>query len=567
LFRGGAQWRRRYFRQQEAVMKGRLAAVGLALAAVGCTEGGVPGAALESIRGADLHSRIATLASDSFAGRGPSSIGEERTMAYLQAEFSRLGLQAGNGESWYQDVPLVRSTVQGTPELTIRGRGAQARFAFADDYVAFTKRVAERAGLDNSELVFVGYGVVAPEFQWNDYEGLDVRGKTVVILVNDPGWAGPDTALFRGRAMTYYGRWTYKFEEAARQGAEGALIVHETEPAAYGWDVVRNSWTGPQFSLAAEDGNAGRVAVEGWIGLETARAIFRLAGQEFDSLKSQADRRGFQAVPLGVTASLGLRNEIVRSNSRNFLALLPGTDHADEYVIYMAHWDHFGMDPNREGDQIFNGAVDNATGTAGLIEIAEAFTTLSSPPSRSVLFLAVTAEEQGLLGSQYYGTHPVVPLAKTVAAINMDALNVNGRMRDVTVIGYGNSELDTYVEEAAQAQQRVVRPDPEPEKGYFYRSDHFSLAKVGVPAVYAESGKDNLEHGEAWTRERDDEYRAQRYHQPADEYDPAWDVTGMLDDLQLLFTVGYRLAHGRAFPNWREGTEFKAIRDQMLHQP
>jgi Zn-dependent M28 family amino/carboxypeptidase len=272
-------------------------------------------------------------------------------------------------------------------------------------------------------------------------------------------------------------------------------------------------------------------------------------------------------VPLGVSASLRLRNEIVRSNSRNFLALLPGTDHADEYVIYMAHWDHFGTDPNREGDQIFNGGVDNATGTAGLIEIAEAFTTLSSPPSRSVLFLAVTAEEQGLLGSQYYGTHPVVPLATTVAAINMDAMNINGRMRDVTVIGYGNSELDTYVEEAAQAQHRVVRPDPEPEKGYFYRSDHFSLAKVGVPAVYAESGKDNLEHGEAWTRERDDEYRAQRYHQPADEYDPAWDLTGMVDDLQLLFTVGFRLARGREFPNWREGTEFKAMRDQMLHHP
>jgi len=546
---------------------GRVAAVALSLAAAGCTEGGVPGAALESIRTEDLQPRIATLASDSFGGRGPSSIGEERTMAYLQSQFTGLGLRPGNGESWYQDVPLVRSTVQGTPELTIRGRGAQARFAFADDYVAFTKRVVEAAGLDNSELVFVGYGVVAPEFQWNDYDGLDVRGKTVVILVNDPGWAGQDTTLFRGRAMTYYGRWTYKFEEAARQGAQGALIVHETEPAAYGWDVVRNSWTGPQFSLAAEDGNAGRVAVEGWVGLETARAIFRLAGQEFDSIKTQADRRGFRAMPLGVTASLRLRNEIVRSNSRNFLALLPGTDHADEYVIYMAHWDHFGMDPNREGDQIFNGAVDNATGTAGLIEIAEAFTTLSSPPSRSVLFLAVTGEEQGLLGSQYYGTHPVVPLAKTVAAINMDAMNTYGPSHDITVVGFGNSELDAYVEEAAHAQGRTVRPDPEPEKGYYYRSDHFSLAKVGVPSLYTDQGIDNVEHGEAWTRAREDEYRAQRYHQPGDEYSPSWDLSGQAEDLQLLFTVGFRLARGREFPNWREGTEFKAIRDQMLHHP
>jgi Zn-dependent M28 family amino/carboxypeptidase len=533
----------------------------LAFVLGGCAEAGIPGAAVESIRDTDLHARIAVLASDSFAGRGPSSPGEEKTMTYLQAEFSRLGLRPGNGGSWYQEVPLLRSTVEGTPELTVRGRGAQARFAFGDDFVAFTKRVVESTALDNSELVFVGYGVVAPEFEWNDYEGLDVRGKTVVILVNDPGWNGADSALFRGRTMTYYGRWTYKFEEAARQGAEGALIVHETEPASYGWDVVRNSWTGPQFSLAVDDGNASRVAVEGWIGLETARAIFRLAGQEFDALKGTADRRGFRAVPLGIAAStrFQIRNE--RSTSRNFLAALPGTDHADEYVIYLAHWDHFGTASGGGGDQIFNGAVDNATGTAALIELAEAFTALSTPPSRSLLFLAVTAEEQGLLGSQYYGTNPVVPLAQTVAALNMDAMNVDGRMRDVTVIGYGNSELDEYVDEAAQAQNRVVRPDPEPEKGYYYRSDHFSLAKVGVPSLYTDQGIDHIEHGEAWTRQRQDDYRANRYHQPADQYDAAWDLSGMGEDLQLLFTVGFRLANSREFPNWREGTEFKAIRD------
>jgi Zn-dependent M28 family amino/carboxypeptidase len=529
----------------------------------GCGDGSVPGAALESIREQDLDPRIAALASDSFAGRGPSSIGEERTMAYLQAEFSRLGLEPGNGSSWYQEVPLVRSTVTNSPELTVRGQGAQARFAWADDYVAFSKRVTDRVDVNNSELVFVGYGVVAPEFQWNDYEGLDVRGKTVVILVNDPGWAGTDTAFFRGRAMTYYGRWTYKFEEAARQGAEAALIVHETEPAAYGWDVVRNSWTGPQFTLAAPDDNAGRVAVEGWIGLETARALFRLGGQEYDSLKAMADRRGFKAVPLGITASLRLDNEIVRSASRNFLALLRGTDRADEYVLYMAHWDHFGTDPNREGDQIFNGGVDNATGTAGLIELAEAFKSLSTPPSRSILFLAVTAEEQGLLGSQHYGANPVVPASQTVAAINMDAMNVDGRMKDVTVIGYGNSELDDYVEQAAREQGRVVRPDPEPEKGYYYRSDHFSLAKVGIPAVYVDQGIDHVEHGEAWTRARQDEYREKRYHQPSDEYQESWDLSGMVEDLQLLFSVGYRLATTEAFPNWRQGTEFRATRDQM----
>jgi Zn-dependent M28 family amino/carboxypeptidase len=544
-------------------------AVALVPVLAGCAGGDlVPGAALESITAADLAPRIAVLASDSLAGRGPSSVGEDRTMTYLQAEFTRLGLEPGNDGSWYQDVPLVRSAVQGAPELTIRGSGgAPARFTFGSDWVGFSKRVVERAEVSNAEVVFVGYGVVAPEFGWNDYEGLDVQGKTVVILVNDPGFATQDTALFRGRSMTYYGRWTYKFEEAARQGAAGALIVHETEPAAYGWDVVRNSWTGPQFSLAAEDGNLGRVAVEGWIQLETARAIFQVAGQEYEALKARAAQRGFRAVPLGVTASARLSLETVRSTSRNFLARLRGTDRADEYVIYMAHWDHFGTDTTREGDQIFNGAVDNATGTAGLIEMAEAFTALSTPPSRSVLFVAVTAEEQGLLGSQYYGTRPVVPLAKTVAAINMDAMNTDGRMRDVTVIGYGNSELDDYVIAAAESQGRVVRPDPEPEKGYYYRSDHFSLAKVGVPAVYVDQGIDHVEHGEAWTQQRQADYRAHRYHQPADEYDPSWDLSGLVEDLRVLFHVGFRIASGRDVPNWREGTEFKAIRDQMMGMP
>jgi Zn-dependent M28 family amino/carboxypeptidase len=544
-------------------------AVALVPVLAGCAGGDlVPGAALESITAADLAPRIAVLASDSLAGRGPSSVGEDRTMTYLQAEFTRLGLEPGNDGSWYQDVPLVRSAVQGAPELTIRGSGgAPARFTFGSDWVGFSKRVVERAEVSNAEVVFVGYGVVAPEFGWNDYEGLDVQGKTVVILVNDPGFATQDTALFRGRSMTYYGRWTYKFEEAARQGAAGALIVHETEPAAYGWDVVRNSWTGPQFSLAAEDGNLGRVAVEGWIQLETARAIFQVAGQDYEALKARAAQRGFRAVPLGVTASARLSLETVRSTSRNFLARLRGTDRADEYVIYMAHWDHFGTDTTREGDQIFNGAVDNATGTAGLIEMAEAFTALSTPPSRSVLFVAVTAEEQGLLGSQYYGTRPVVPLAKTVAAINMDAMNTDGRMRDVTVIGYGNSELDDYVIAAAESQGRVVRPDPEPEKGYYYRSDHFSLAKVGVPAVYVDQGIDHVEHGEAWTQQRQADYRAHRYHQPADEYDPSWDLSGLVEDLRVLFHVGFRIASGRDVPNWREGTEFKAIRDQMMGMP
>jgi Zn-dependent M28 family amino/carboxypeptidase len=538
-------------------------ALALVAVALGCTKAAVPGAALESITADGIKPHVAVLAADSLGGRGPSSVGEERTLAYLQRQFSALGLEPGNGDSWYQDVPMVRSTA--TPaELTARAKGATARFRYADDFMAITRRVVDAVALNNSELVFVGYGIVAPEYQWNDYAGLDAKGKTVVVLVNDPGFATQDTTLFRGRTMTYYGRWTYKYEEAARQGAAGVLIVHETEPAAYPWDVVRNSWSGPQFNLESEDGNMSRCAIEGWVTVETARALFRMGGQEYDSLKPTAAARGFTAVPLGVSVSLNLKNDIVRSTSRNFLAKLPGGAHADEYVLYTAHWDHFGTDPNRQGDQIFNGAVDNATGVAGLLEIAKAFTTLSSPPDRSVMLIALTGEEQGLLGSTYYSTHPVVPLDKTAAVINMDAMDVLGRMKDITVVGLGYSELDDYVTAAAQRQGRVVRPDPEPEKGYYYRSDHFPFAKVGVPALDPGSGVDNVEHGEQWTRDREAEYREQKYHQPSDEYDPNWDLSGMVEDLQLLFDVGYNLSMTRAFPNWRPGTEFKAARDAMM---
>ena len=539
-----------------------LATVTLGLA--GCGAPAAPGAALESFTTNDITAHIAVLASDSFAGRGPASVGEDRTMAYLTEEFGRLGLEPGNGGSWYQDVPLVRITSGSDAALAIRGNGAEARFRYGDDFVANSKHLDDAVAVNDAEVVFVGYGVVAPEYGWNDYEGLDVRGKTVLILVNDPGFGTGDTTLFRGPTMTYYGRWTYKFEEASRQGAAAAFVIHETKPAAYGWDVVRNSWTGPQFSLAAEDGNRSRVAIEGWVSLETAQAVLRLAGQEYDSLKVRADTRGFRGVPLALTASLTLRQQVERSTSRNFVARLPGTDRADEHVIYMAHWDHFGTDPNRAGDQIFNGAEDNATGIAGLIEMAQAFTSLSSAPSRSILFLAVTAEEQGLLGSAFYGDHPVVPLEQTVAAINMDGMNVHGPMRDIIVVGLGMSELDDYVTDVAATQDRVVRPDAEPEKGYYYRSDHFSLAKHGVPALNPGAGQDHVEHGIEWTRQREAEYREQRYHQPADEMLNSWDLRGMVQDLQLLFTVGYRLATSGDFPNWREGTEFKAPRDAMM---
>jgi len=361
--------------------------------------------------------------------------------------------------------------------------------------------------------------------------------------------------------MTYYGRWTYKFEEAARQGAEGVFIVHETEPAAYGWGVVEKGWTGPQFSLISEDNNMSRCAVEGWLTLETAKKIFEDAGQNYEELKLSAAKRGFKSIPTGLKASIALKNRMRQAKSKNVIALLPGSARADEYIFLMAHWDHFGIDTSLEGDQIYNGALDNATGTAALIELAEAFIKFETLQDRSIVFLSATAEEQGLLGSEFYATHPLYPRTKTVAAINMDALNIHGRMKDITVIGYGNSELDAYIEAAAAELGRRVRPDPQPEKGSFYRSDHFSFAKQGIPALYPTSGIDHVDHGEDWTLARKNEYTAKNYHKPSDEYDPNWDLSGAIEDLRLLFKVAYRLSMESTFPNWKEGTEFKAKRD------
>jgi Zn-dependent M28 family amino/carboxypeptidase len=520
--------------------------------------------ALATISVDDLKQHTKVLASDAFEGRLPSTPGEQKTVEYLKGEFEKLGLQPGNDGSWVQDVPLVSLTADPDMSLSIRGSRRVQDYTYGDDFVAWTERVVDSVDLDDSELVFVGFGIVAPEYGWDDYAGLDVEGKTVVILVNDPGYYSQDPEMFTGRAMTYYGRWTYKYEEAARQGAAGAIIVHETAPAAYPWQTVEGSWTGPQFSMVAEDNNMSRVKVEGWVQLEVAREIFRMAGLDYDELKQRAMSPDFKGVPMGVSASLTINNTVERSTSQNVLALLPGTDRADEYIIYMAHWDHLGRDPNLEGDQIFNGALDNASGTASLLSLAKAFASLETRPERSILFLSVTAEEQGLLGSAYYGENPVYPLEKTVAAINIDGLNIYGPMNDIVVIGYGNSELDDYLIAAAESQGRVVRPDPQAEKGYFYRSDHFSLAKHGVPALYTDMGDDQVEHGVEWTRQKKDEWTATHYHRPSDEYSEDWDLRGAVDDVRLWFIVGYRLANESTFPQWREGSEFKAKRDEMM---
>ncbi len=524
----------------------------------------VPAEALAAIDTATLMTHVRVLAADSLLGRQPGSLGEEKTVAYLEGQFKAMGLAPGNPDGTYiQNVPLVGITVQGTPALTIRKDGQARTLRWRDDYVAWTKHVADTAGITNSELVFVGYGTEAPEYSWDDYKGMDVAGKTLVMLVNDPPL--PDTSQFGGPRMTYYGRWTYKYEQGQKHRAAGVLLVHEKEAAGYPFTVVQGK-TAEQFDLVTPDKNMSRSAIEGWITLDQAKALFALAGEDFDSLKARAATREFQPVSLGATASVSLRNTLRTLDSRNVVARLEGSDPVlkDELVVYTAHWDHFGVGTPVQGDSIYNGALDNATGTAGLLAMAKAFKAMPTPPKRSILFLAVTAEEQGLLGAQYYSVTPLYPLAKTLANLNMDGLNQWGPTKDLEVIGLGASELDDYAQAVAAEQGRVLRPDAEPEKGYYYRSDHFNFAKQGVPAFYAGGGKDYIGKPADFGRQKSEEYVANDYHAPQDEIKPGWDLSGGVQDLQLILAVGYRVAQASRFPEWRPGNEFKAARDRML---
>jgi Zn-dependent M28 family amino/carboxypeptidase len=504
-----------------------------------------------------LHRHIAVLASDEFEGRSPASNGEELTLAYLERAFEAAGARPGNGDHYLQPVPLVSMTPDPEPSFTVRGEGFEAALAYREDMVVWTKRQTEDVAVEGSALVFAGYGIVAPEYGWNDYEGLDARGKTVVVLVNDPGFGSGDPALFNGRTMTYYGRWTYKYEEAARQGAAAIIIVHETEPASYGWEVVAQG-AGERFSMVTADRGMGRAAAEGWITLEAAQRLFAAAGEDFEALTAAALTRDFRPTPLGeLRADIRVHTTLRESVSHNVVALLPGAERPDEYVVFTAHWDHLG----RDGDQIFNGAVDNASGTAGLLVLAEAYARLDPPPARSLLFLAVTAEEQGLLGSAYYAEHPIVPLEDTVAVINIDVLNYIGPTRDITVVGYGASELDAHVDAAAAKHGRRVMPDQRPEAGVYYRSDHFNFAKKGVPALYPNMGRDLVEGGVERGRELARRYNVERYHKATDVYSPEQDWRGGAADLGLYFDIGLGIANSRAWPNWSAGNEFRAVRD------
>ena len=502
------------------------------------------------------------LSSDAYEGRAPTTPAEDKTIAYIVQRFERAGLKPGNKGKWTQDVPLVELTAGNVQPLVFTGGKTPVSLDYRKDMVIATYRVVPKVAIKDSDVVFVGYGINAPERGWNDYAGLDVKGKTVVILVNDPDYRAPDTkGLFEGRAMTYYGRWTYKFEEAARQGATAAIIGHDSFPASYPWGVVQSSWTGPQLEQDTPGDHMDQSQAIGWMQLDKAKALFAAAGKDFDALAAAATKQGFKAVPLGVKASVSWDNSIRRQASKNVVGILPGAGKPGDVVLYSAHWDHLGRCDAVKGDDICNGAVDNASGIGGLVALAEAHAK-AGPARRSIVFLAVTAEESGLLGSKFYAENPVYPLASTVGGVNMDSLNVIGKTRDFVLVGAGKSELEDLVKPIVAAEGRVIVPEERPEAGGYYRSDHFSFAKLGVPMLYGESGDDLVNGGKEAGEKAAKDYTQNRYHKPQDEYDPNWDWSGAVSDLNVYYGLGRQLADGSAWPNWYPTAEFRAIRDK-----
>ncbi|HEY6985573.1 MAG TPA: M28 family metallopeptidase [Rhodanobacteraceae bacterium] len=506
----------------------------------------------------DFAARDQKISSDAFEGRKPGTIGERMATAWIKDQFEQVGLKPGNNGNWFQTVPMVVTTELEPDKITldVAANSGAEHFAYRTDMVVNTLDASPSVELKDSPIVFAGYGVVAPEQNWNDYAGLDVKGKTVIVLVNDPGWGNHDETLFKGKALTYYGRWTYKYEEAARQGTAACLIVHETPGAGYPWEVVVNSWSGPQDALPMREDPAPRLNVAGWLTTEAAQRLFAKAGANFDELKKSADVRGFKATALDAKLSTSFKNRIDNMSSENVLGMIRGSTRPDEVVVYSAHWDHLGKDPNLKGDQIYNGAIDNGTGISGLIEIAEAFAHQNPPPQRSILFLAVTLEEAGLLGSRYYVTHPAFPLDKTVADINMDALPILGPTKDIAVISWGQSDLDDYIKDAAAAENRTIVPDETPEKGFFFRSDQLNFAKLGVPVLYARSGLNLVDGGEEAGRTAYADYVANHYHKPADEFDPNWDLRGVVEDVKAFYAVGRKLGDETTFPQWKPDADF-----------
>ena len=550
-----------------------LALLPLVLAAACASQpaGPKPMADLPNVSTDAILADIRKLASDEFEGRAPGSNGETLTVQYLSEEFRKAGLEPGNPDgTWVQKVPLVAVTSAPTP-LVVRKGGVKKPFKVRDEFIAFSKHVVDQVTIEDSELVFAGYGVQAPEYNWDDFKGLDVKGKTIIVLVNDPPVPDPantkelDSKAFGGKAMTYYGRWTYKFEKAAQLGASGVLIVHETYPAGYPWTVVQGM-AAERFNLAAPDKNLARSKVEGWLTTEAATALLKMAGQDYQKLKALAATPAFKAVPLGMTASLSVKQTMRTVASQNVIGKLPGADPAlkEEYVIYTAHWDHFGRCAAVDGDDICNGALDNASGTAMMLEIARKMKTVKPAPKRTLLFLSVTAEEQGLLGSEYYGDFPLYPLEKTLGVVNIDGINQWGRTSDLVVVGLGASDLDEYAAEAAREQNRTLKPDAEPEKGFYYRSDHFNFAKKGVPAFDPDAGVDYIGKPGDYSQKKRDEYTNTDYHKPSDQVKADWDLGGAAEDAKLFLAIGYRVAQAAAYPEWKTGNEFRSIREAAL---
>jgi len=551
------------------------AAIALVVLTSACSKepaGPIPVKDLPNINADLALADIKKLASDEFEGRAPGSKGEELTVQYLTEQFKAAGLEPGNPDgTWTQAVPLVSLLPTDISPLTVAGNGKTHAFKIKDEYVPFSRRVQDQVSLEKSPIVFAGYGVQAPETGWDDFKGMDVKGKTIVVLVNDPQVMSADgktldSAVFNGKAMTYYGRWTYKFDHAAELGAAGVIIVHDTPTAGYPFTVVQG-FGGERFNLVAPNKNADKALVESWITTDGAREMFKMAGLDFDKEKARAATKTFTPVDMKMTASIKFNQKMRTVNSRNVIAKLPGADPKlkDEYVIFSAHWDHFGIGDPVNGDNIYNGAQDNASGTAGIIAIARAMKQVKPAPKRSILFLAVTSEEQGLIGSQYYAQFPLYPLNKTLANINVDDnLSMIGRTSDVIVIGLGASDLDDYLKDAAAELGKTIKPDAEPEKGFYYRSDHFNFAKVGVPALDADDGSDVVGKPAGWGQQKKDDYTAHIYHSPQDQVMSDWDMTGYVEDAKLLFAVGYRVAQADKFPEWKPGNEFKSIRDKSL---
>lgn len=517
---------------------------------------------LASFNADSLKQYLSVLASDSFMGRKPFTEGETTTLDYLQKQFASIGLEPGNGNSFLQEVAMVNIMAKAAPEMQITGASKNFTLKAFDDYVVWTDKPDSIETWDKTDIIFAGYGVVAPEYNWNDYEGLDVKGKIVIVMVNDPGFWSGDTTLFKGKTMTYYGRWTYKFEEAARQGAKGCLVIHNTKAASYPFSVLQNGFNTSRLQLDNRGKNKKNCDMIGWITESAANQLFSAAG--FDSsLLKKADQRGFKPVSLSLQASTSMKVNVTYNKSYNVIGKINGSKHPDEVIIYTAHWDHLGIGhPDAQGDSIYNGALDNASGTAGLLELARAFKSMKTPPERTVVFLSVTSEEQGLLGSQYYAENPIYPADKTVANINLDGLNAYGKTKDIVVIGQGQSELEDYLKEEIEKTGGYIAYESHPEAGLFYRSDHFNFAKIGVPAIFTGSGIDVVGKGKEYGKKLEDDYTSKNYHQPSDNYDPNWTMEGGISDLKLLFLVGKRMAFSDKWPQWKSGSEFKNIREK-----